>query len=247
MINWKSPKWNDKRSIDRCPRVAPVDPAATDTANASAARPRAKRNISKNDIAAFHLYLRSKKKPPMADRCCNHTHMITGIVLTQHHRQTRDLRLIPINSFLFELVVGLEPTTCGLRNRCSTTELHQHITLLTSLVLNYFRKHSTLKYREKVPADQQEIMRFYLTMIRQVSIILQKHKFISSFFLNKHEEELMKPATIQLPKELKFNKMFQRKLGSTESKLRLKDQRASRQHIGLSVTAGHVRGGHSFH
>ena len=26
---------------------------------------------------------------------------------------------------LSELVVGLEPTTCGLRNRCSTTELHQ--------------------------------------------------------------------------------------------------------------------------
>jgi hypothetical protein len=26
-----------------------------------------------------------------------------------------------------ELVVGLEPTTCGLRNRCSTTELHQHL------------------------------------------------------------------------------------------------------------------------
>jgi len=25
-----------------------------------------------------------------------------------------------------ELAVGLEPTTCGLRNRCSTTELRQH-------------------------------------------------------------------------------------------------------------------------
>src|SRR3989304_10293429 len=27
----------------------------------------------------------------------------------------------------FELVVGFEPTTCGLRNRCSTAELHQQI------------------------------------------------------------------------------------------------------------------------
>jgi hypothetical protein len=26
----------------------------------------------------------------------------------------------------FELKVGVEPTTCGLRNRCSTTELLQH-------------------------------------------------------------------------------------------------------------------------
>jgi hypothetical protein len=107
--------------------------------------------------------------------------------------------------------------------------------------------HSILKYREKVPAEQLEIMHIHLTMIQQVSIILQIHNFISSFFLTKDEEELMKPANIQLPKELKLNKMFQRKLGSTESKLRLKDQRANRQRIGLSVTAGHVRGGHSFH
>ena len=57
----------------------------------------------------------------------------------------------------------------------------------------------------------------------------------------------MKPANIQLPKELKTNKMLQRKLGSIEFKLRLRDQKTNRQRIGLSVTAGHVRGGHSFH
>ena len=57
----------------------------------------------------------------------------------------------------------------------------------------------------------------------------------------------MKPAYVQLPKELKIHKILQRKLGSTESKVRLKDQRANRQRIGLSVTAGHVRGGHAFH
>jgi len=57
----------------------------------------------------------------------------------------------------------------------------------------------------------------------------------------------MKPANIQLLKEPKTNKMLQRKLGSTEFKLKLKDQRTNRQRIGLSVTAGHVRGGHSFH
>jgi hypothetical protein len=57
----------------------------------------------------------------------------------------------------------------------------------------------------------------------------------------------MKPANIQLFKELKTNKMLQRKLGSNGFKLKLKDQRTNRQRIGLSVTAGHVRGGHSFH
>ena len=105
----------------------------------------------------------------------------------------------------------------------------------------------TLKYREKVPAEQLEIIRNHLTIGKQVSIILQIPKFISSFFLNKHKEELMKPASVQLPKELKTNKMLQRKLGRTESKLRLKDLMTNRQRIGLSVTAGHVRGGHSFH
>jgi hypothetical protein len=57
----------------------------------------------------------------------------------------------------------------------------------------------------------------------------------------------MKPSIVQQLKELKSNKMLQRKLGSTEFKLKLEDQRANRQRIGLSVTAGHVRGGHSFH
>jgi hypothetical protein len=84
-------------------------------------------------------------------------------------------------------------------------------------------------------------------MGKQVSIILQIPQFISSFFLINYKEELMKPAHIQLLKELKTNKMLQRKLGTTEFKLRLKDQRTNRQRIGLSVTAGHVRGGHSFH
>ncbi len=57
----------------------------------------------------------------------------------------------------------------------------------------------------------------------------------------------MKPAEIQMPKEMKPNKMLQRKLGNTEFKLKLKDQMTNRKRIGLSVTAGHVRGGHSFH
>jgi hypothetical protein len=57
----------------------------------------------------------------------------------------------------------------------------------------------------------------------------------------------MKPTNVQLLKELKISKTLQRKLGITEFKLRFKDQRTNRQRIGLSVTAGHVRGGHSFH
>jgi len=84
-------------------------------------------------------------------------------------------------------------------------------------------------------------------MGKQVSIILQMPQFISSFFYIKYKEVLMKPSIVQQLKELKSNKMLQRKLGSTEFKLKLEDQRANRQRIGLSVTAGHVRGGHSFH
>jgi hypothetical protein len=33
----------------------------------------------------------------------------------------------------FELAVGFEPTTCGLRNRCSTAELRQHLKSIASL------------------------------------------------------------------------------------------------------------------
>ncbi len=57
----------------------------------------------------------------------------------------------------------------------------------------------------------------------------------------------MKSANIQLPKGLRSSKMLQRKLRNTGFKLRLKDQQTHRLRIGLSVTAGHVRGGHSFH
>jgi len=57
----------------------------------------------------------------------------------------------------------------------------------------------------------------------------------------------MKPANVPLPKELKMNKMLQRKLENLDLKLRFKDRNTKRQRIGLSVTAGHVRGGHSFH
>jgi pyridoxine 5'-phosphate synthase PdxJ len=99
----------------------------------------------------------------------------------------------------------------------------------------------------KSMADQQEITHCHLTMSKQVSIILQNRKFNRSFFFNHHKEELMKPANVQLPKELKTGKMLQRKLGNIEFKLKFKDQRTNRQRIGLSVTAGHVRGGHSFH
>ena len=56
----------------------------------------------------------------------------------------------------FELKVGLEPTTCGLRNRCSTTELLQHIFaggIGTALPLSYFSK-ITNKYRKKGFVEQ---------------------------------------------------------------------------------------------
>jgi hypothetical protein len=57
----------------------------------------------------------------------------------------------------------------------------------------------------------------------------------------------MKAANRQQMKQFKTNNMLQRKFRSTQVKLNLKDQRISRQRIGLSVTAGHIRGGHSFH
>jgi hypothetical protein len=57
----------------------------------------------------------------------------------------------------------------------------------------------------------------------------------------------MKPTNLQQPKELKSDKVLQLRLRSSEFKLKLKNQMTNRQRIGLSVTAGHVRGGHSFH
>ena len=116
-----------------------------------------------------------------------------------------------------------------------------------ALPLSYFSiYHSPLKYREKAPVEQLEIMHNHLTIWKLVSIILQITKFISSFF-NKHKEELMKPTNLQQSKELKTDKMLRLRLRSSEFKLKLKNQMTNRQRIGLSVTAGHVRGGHSFH
>jgi hypothetical protein len=57
----------------------------------------------------------------------------------------------------------------------------------------------------------------------------------------------MKPANVPLPRELKPGKMLQRRLGNLDLKSKIKDQSTKRQRIVLSVTAGHVRGGHSFH
>jgi hypothetical protein len=57
----------------------------------------------------------------------------------------------------------------------------------------------------------------------------------------------MRPANVPLSKEQKSNKLLQRKLGSLDLKSKFKDPSTKRQRIVLSVTAGHVRGGHSFH
>jgi hypothetical protein len=57
----------------------------------------------------------------------------------------------------------------------------------------------------------------------------------------------MKPANVTLSKEIKANKTFPRRIGNTILKSRFRDQSTKRQRIVLSVTAGHVRGGHSFH
>ncbi len=57
----------------------------------------------------------------------------------------------------------------------------------------------------------------------------------------------MKPANVPLSKELRTNKTIQRKIGTSVLKSRFKDQSTKRQRIIISVNAGHVRGGHSFH
>ncbi len=57
----------------------------------------------------------------------------------------------------------------------------------------------------------------------------------------------MKPASVPLPKELKTNKLIQRKSGDGFLKSRFKDQTFKRQHNIVNANAGHVRGGHSFH
>jgi H2-forming N5,N10-methylenetetrahydromethanopterin dehydrogenase-like enzyme len=101
--------------------------------------------------------------------------------------------------------------------------------------------------RNKRVSCTLEIIGKYLTMEKQVSIILQTlYSLVHSSYVHQ-KEDIMKTANIQLPKDLKNNKLLQRRMGNTEFKLRLKDQRTNRLRIGLSVTAGHVRGGHSFH
>src|SRR4051812_5767938 len=40
----------------------------------------------------------------------------------------RDARVVPIGPARGKLAEGFEPTTCGLQNRCSTTELREHHT-----------------------------------------------------------------------------------------------------------------------
>jgi hypothetical protein len=57
----------------------------------------------------------------------------------------------------------------------------------------------------------------------------------------------MKTANIPLPKESKANRSLQRRNGAFDQRLRFKDQSTKRKRIVLSVNAGHVRGGHSFH
>jgi hypothetical protein len=57
----------------------------------------------------------------------------------------------------------------------------------------------------------------------------------------------MKPANVPVSKDLKITKSLQRKINTTGLKTGFKDQSTKRQRIVLSVTAGHVRGGHSFH
>jgi hypothetical protein len=57
----------------------------------------------------------------------------------------------------------------------------------------------------------------------------------------------MKPANVPSMKELKTNRSLQHRRGNLDLKARLKDQSTKRQRIVLSVIAGHVRGGHSFH
>ena len=46
----------------------------------------------------------------------------------------------------------------GLRNRCSTTELHQHEIIEAVLSLNYSFILNILKYRQKVTAEQQDFI-----------------------------------------------------------------------------------------
>jgi hypothetical protein len=60
-------------------------------------------------------------------------------------------------------------------------------------------------------------------------------------------EELMKPANVSLPRELKNSRSLQKRQGNLDVKTKLKERSTRRQQIGLNNNAGHVRGGHSFH
>ena len=49
-----------------------------------------------------------------------------GIHVGIHDTKTVSHRGVRYRFLMLEPMVGLEPTTCCLRNSCSTTELHRH-------------------------------------------------------------------------------------------------------------------------
>ena len=57
----------------------------------------------------------------------------------------------------------------------------------------------------------------------------------------------MKPVNTSPSKQTGPQRTWKRPLNISEQRVRLKELNTKRQRIGLSVTAGHVRGGHSFH
>jgi len=60
-------------------------------------------------------------------------------------------------------------------------------------------------------------------------------------------EARMKQLNTPNPKLSKPDRITQRKLAILDPRFKQKEQNTKRFKIGQSVTAGHVRGGHSFH
>lgn len=160
-----------------------------------------------------------------------------------------------------ELVVGFEPTTCGLRNRCSTAELHQH--------------EQASQYTKKAYGEQ----RLFTIWIRRIAKGCPNQQ--TSELHNTREREpiwhltfTLEDCTIQLsispqmfcciihqstggcmklinsPQKglQKMNRKLLKSLMISNRHLHhLQERNNRRLRIVRSATAGHVRGGHSFH
>jgi hypothetical protein len=151
-----------------------------------------------------------------------------------------------------ELAVGFEPTTCGLRNRCSTTELRQQLAEIvgTALPLSYFSnvcQKRPLNIAKKVFESKMKFVSLHLTLTCELATIA--HNDVCLFFESHQisQEEGMKRSHVPLKMDAEQPKSLLKKISLLEDRSKPKNRGSKQLKMVQKVTAGHVRGGHSFH